>query len=125
MGKSRKLIEFEESVNSYFDRCEATGEYPDEAGLIVALGISRKTYDMYLANADGKYEGYARCLDAARLRRESKIVREIFSTEKSATGKMFLARQPENGGLSDKPREQEQKVTFAVVMDGNAVDYFE
>ena len=125
MGKRLKLSELEEMVDRYFDECAAKGIYPDEAGLIVALGISRETYDAYLAGADGKYAGHAQCLEAARLRRESIIVREIFSAERSATGKMFLAKQTNNGGLNDKPREQEQKLTIEVVMDGKPGDYFD
>jgi hypothetical protein len=112
----RTVKEFENKVSAYFKECCASNTYPDEAGLILTLGLERDGYERYMSGAEGK--GYAACLRKAKLRRESIIVRDIYGTDKASTGKIFLARQESNGGLSDKPREESKKVTLSVRING-------
>jgi hypothetical protein len=100
----KTVKDFENRVAGYFEECRAAGTYPDEAGLILHLGLEREAYEGYQSGAEGK--GYAACLRKAKLRRESIIVRDIYGTDKASTGKIFLARQESNGGLSDKPRDE-------------------
>jgi hypothetical protein len=71
----------EEKVESYFETCENEGVFPDEAGLIYALGISRKMYDSYMRVELRRYKPFALCLEARGLRRESILVREIFASK--------------------------------------------
>ena len=123
MKASKRLIEFENRIEAYFAHCEAQRSYPDEAGLILHLGIDREEYDRYRDNEGGKYAMYARAVEAARLKRESILVRGIYSTDtKSTTGKIFLARQPNNGGLTDKTGGEQKKLTVEVLLDGEAFD---
>jgi len=123
MKVGKNLIAFEDKINTYFLKCELDGTYPDEAGLILHLGLTKEAYDKYRDNAGGRYSGFSRCLESARLRRESIIVRDIYSSEsRSPTGKIFLARQPGNGGLSDK--QEQKKVTIEISL-GDAAEQFE
>ncbi len=112
----RTIKEFEDRIDRYFTECAQTGAYPDEAGMILYLGLEREEYDRYLGGAEGK--GWAACLKKARLRRESIIVRDLYASEKATTGKIFLARQVNNGGLSDKPREDSPMMTIDVKISG-------
>lgn len=116
MKLNKKLIDFEGKIDAYFDKCRAQEIYPDEAGLILHLGITKELYDEYKENADDKYSEYARCIDNARLRRESIIVRDIYASSSAATGKIFLARQPGNGGLTDKQAQEQKKLMIEVVI---------
>jgi len=126
MRVGKKLIAFEDKINTYFLKCELDGTYPDEAGLILHLGLAKEDYAKYRDNADGNYAGFARCLESARLRRESIIVRDIYSSDsKSPSGKIFLARQSGNGGLSDKLPNDAKKVTIEVSLGGGAAEQFE
>jgi len=118
MKISKKLIEFEEKINAYFLKCKLDETYPDEAGLVLHLGLTKERYDAYKENSDGKYAGFSRCIHNACLRRESIIVRDIYTSGSAATGKIFLARQPGNGGLTDKLSQEQKKVMIEVVVGG-------
>ena len=117
------MREFDGKVAAYFEECRSAGNYPEEAGLILHLGMDRETYERYAGGVEGK--GYAEKKKKAKLRRESIIIRDIYGTEKASTGKIFLARQESNGGLSDKPREENRKVTVAVRINGGYNGEFE
>ena len=108
--------ELEGKISAYFAQCAETGAYPDEAGMILYLGLEREDYEKYLGGDSGK--GYAACFKKARLRRESIIVRDLYASEKATTGKIFLARQTNNGGLSDKPSPPQQTMTIDVKLNG-------
>lgn len=90
-------------MDAYFNLCSAQQVFPDEAGLILYLGISEERYGKYIRAELRRYRPYQLCLERARLRRESILVRDIYAAEKRApVGKLFLVKQEENGGLSDK-----------------------
>ena len=118
--EKRTAAEFEQAIESYFKHCEEQGAFPDEAGMILFLGLDREEYDRLRAGRRGR--AYADAISRARLRRESIIVRELYQTEKSATGKIFVARQPENGGLTDRPREAAVSPPAVKVRLGGAGD---
>ena len=108
--------ELENKISAYFSDCSMTGAYPDEAGMILHLGLEREEYDRFLSGDNGK--SYAACLKKARLRRESIIVRDLYASEKATTGKIFLARQANNGGLTDKPTQAQQTMMIDVKLNG-------
>ncbi len=85
----RTIKEFEDRIDRYFSECAQTGAYPDEAGMILYLGLEREEYDRYLGGAEGK--GWAACLKKARLRREGIIVRDLYASEKATTQDLFCA----------------------------------
>ncbi len=138
-GEMKSLREMEEKVRSYFETCENEGVFPDEAGLIYHLGISRKMYDSYMKAELRRYKPFALCLERARLRRESILVREIFAAaNRTPTAKLFLARQAGNGGLAEPPKGGGAsggpggfgtaggvKPALEVIMTGSGRDFFD
>lgn len=109
--------------------CEKQQVFPDEAGLILYLDISEERYGKYMRAELRRYKPYQLCLERAKLRRESILVREIFAAEKKTpSGKLFLVKQEENGGLTDKiikdGKMDEKKKTLEVKIKGCA-DYFD
>ena len=106
--------EFERVIDAYFAQCEADGTFPDEAGMICALGLMREQFDRLLAESGRR----SRLLHNARLRRESLLTRELYATDKAATGKIFLARQPSAGSMSDKPQVAEPRLSVEVHIAG-------
>ncbi len=121
-------------MNAYFDSCAQEGTFPDEAGLILRLGISKDMYDRYARAELRRYRPFALCLERARLRRESILVRDIYAAEKrTPTAKMFLAKQGGNGGLCDRPKKDGdigakaggEKPVLEVKMSGPGKDYFD
>lgn len=111
------LSEFKRKIDAYFDECAAADAFPDEAGLLLALGLTREEHERILAG-NAKSNGRLRALQDARLRRESLLTRELFATEKTATAKIFLARQPFAGAMSEKPREATETTTVEVRLVG-------
>lgn len=101
-GRLKTISEFDEKIDEYFCKCNANKTYPDEAGLILHLGMTRDTYERYLKGEDRKHKGFSDCLKKAKLRRESIIVREIHDSDKAPTGKIFLARQAFGSGAGVK-----------------------
>ncbi|UOO38250.1 hypothetical protein IZU99_03060 [Oscillospiraceae bacterium CM] len=122
-GAKRTVKDLQRRVDDYFSECSAKKIYPDEAGLILFLGFDKETYERCLSGKMGK--GNADCLKKAALRRESIIVRELYGTDKAATGKIFLARQAGNGGLTDKMREDTNHVTIDVRFNGGEKGLFD
>ena len=111
------LSEFKRRIDEYFDECADANAFPDEAGLLLALDLTREQHERLLAG-NAKSNGKLRALQDARLRRESLLTRELFATEKAATAKIFLARQPFAGAMSEKPREQTETTSFEVRLVG-------
>ena len=135
-GEMKSLREMEEKVSEYFDMCEQSGDFPDEAGLIYHLGISRDMYEQYARGELRRYKPFALCLERAKLRRESILVREIFaaSASRTPTAKLFLAKQVENGGLVEPPKvggksggggKKDEKPVVEVKMSGSGKGFFD
>lgn len=114
----KSIKAFENSIDAYFSECRANTIYPDEAGMILYLGLDREAYTRYLSGGGGK--GYAAALKRAQLKRESIIVRDIYGSEKATTGKIFLARQVSNGGLPVKPAEKKEQMIVDVRINGKS-----
>jgi hypothetical protein len=118
------LVDFRRTICEYFEECEASGAFPDEAAMALRLGITREMIEEWLEDSSRGRAGYRRALLDARLRRESVITRGIYASEKSTSGKVFLARQAASGGLHDKPKETREKVAVKVIFRG-APDAFD
>ncbi|NLB29739.1 MAG: hypothetical protein GX823_05890 [Clostridiales bacterium] len=96
------LNELKQGIDRYFNECEAAGVFPDEAGMALFLGIERGALEKWLVDERPYRAGFRRAIRDARLRRESVLVRGIYASDKSTTGKIFLSRQGFAGALSDK-----------------------
>ena len=116
---------FENSIDGYFKLCEDDERFPDEAGLILHLKLPVADYERLRDNSGGKSDEYARLLEEARLRRESIIARELYSSgAKGTTGKIFLAKQAKNSGIPETAAE-EGKLVIEVRMSGSGADFFD
>lgn len=110
--------EFNCIIDAYFDECAQSSVFPDEAGMMLRLGIDHDNLEEMLQNAGKRHSKYRKAIINARLRRESLLTREIFAAEsRSPTGKIFLSRQNAGGGLTDKSVPQpsaKEHVQFAI-----------
>jgi len=93
----------EAKINEFFQQCEEKGLFPSEAAMCVYLDISRDTLERYMREERDIDEGLAEAIKKARTKREAILVDEIYKASgKEVTGKIFLSKQPSNGGLSDR-----------------------
>ena len=119
------LQRFKNGIDGYFEECEKEERFPDEAGLILHLRLSVADYERRKGNTDGRSGEYSRLLEEARLKRESIIARELYSSGvKGTTGKIFLAKQAKNSGISEIDAE-EGKLVIEVRMSGSGKGFFD
>ena len=119
-----KLSELIKRIDNYFNECEEAGIFPDEAGMALYLGVERQTLDDWIKNDSPR--GFSRAIRNSRLRRESVLVRGIYASDKSTTGKIFLSRQGSAGALSDKTNDSVRSGGLSVeVTLGADDDYFD
>lgn len=114
--------ELEAKINEFFQLCEKEGKFPSEAAMCVYLDISRDTLERYMREERDIDKGFAEPIKKARTRREALLVDEIYAaTGKDVTGKIFLSKQPSNGGLSDRHdinANQDIKINVKLSFDG-------
>jgi hypothetical protein len=85
-------------------------------------------YEKYQTAGLRRYLPFRLCIENARLRRESILVRRIYASEKrTPAGAIFLVGQEENGGLTAPPpsAREEKKQTLEVRMGPGVREYFE
>lgn len=106
----------EAKCQKYRNLCKAEETFPDEAGLLLYLGLSRDMKNRYESDEDG---GYAEVFKKHAAIRESLLVREIFRNPRGASAYTFLLKQPENGGYGDKQQaENDEKYQLELVIQG-------
>jgi hypothetical protein len=112
-----QITEFKEIIDEYFAECEEKSLFPDEAGLILRLGITKDECEALLSTEKGPKRAFSNALKNARLRRESLISRDIFASGKNTTGKVFLLKQPANGAADSR---REDGLEFIIRIEGDA-----
>jgi hypothetical protein len=101
----KSLRDMEEKVSAYFEQCAAEARSRTRRVLSTIWHIA-DMYDRYARAELKRYRPFALCLERARLRRESILVREIFASEnRSPTAKLFLVKQ---AGTAVQPSRQKQ-----------------
>ena len=98
--KTYDLNTLTQKIDEYFKNCNAEDIFPDEAGMIIYLDISHKTYERY-----GKDEELSEPIARARALRESWLVRRMTGEPKLAQGCLNALKQPKNGGYVDRPMD--------------------
>ena len=116
------LSELKSGIDKYFNECEAESVFPDEAGMALYLGLERGTLEKWLDDDRPYRSGYKRAIRDARLRRESVLVRGIYASDRSTSGKIFLSRQGSAGALSDKLSAEERSGYISVEVKINGID---
>jgi hypothetical protein len=113
------LTNFRQGIDEYFALCGENGDYPDEAGLILHLGLDKDEFDALLTGGSRK-SGYRRAILDSRLRRESIITRDIYTEKlKSPTGKLLLSPQLGGSASTDEEAQEPGKVIIEVVFNDN------
>ena len=92
-------------INKYFAYFESKNEFPDYAGMKMAIGIkSEAAVKEYC-----KDPAFAEVFEEAKLRRESFLVRRMTRDNKLAQGCLNALKQEANGGYTDKPVENGER----------------
>lgn len=106
-----------QAVDKYFDECAAIDEFPDYAGMLIALQIDKEDAKAMCAESSPNAKEFQRIFKLAELRRESWLARHMVADNKKATGCMNALKQLENGGYQDKSAQQGDR-TLKIKVDG-------
>lgn len=138
-GRPRKLgspADLEKGINDYVRMCEREDKFPDEAGMLLYLGISKAGMKKYCGyddqselvekkkfNPDDTY-GYKQVFEHAALIRESWLARKMAADGKGANGYMNLLKQPSNGGYKDRYQDEgDRAITINLVGVGGETNF--
>lgn len=108
-GRPRKYkdaAEMRAAVEKYIADCEEKGLFPDEAGMLLHLGLKKRMIEHYCSeteNKDGGWQDYKDIFEDAKLAREHFLVQRMTSDNKAAQGCLNALKQPSNGGYIDRP----------------------
>ena len=108
---SYDLDSLKQAIYNYHESTEENREFPDLAGLLIALNISDEEYNMMIEDDEFKP-----AFLYAKRRRESWLNRKAIDN-KAANGCKMLLMQEENGGYSDRPVDNKKK-EFVVKLEG-------
>ena len=113
MSRQRKLdsaAAVARGVDAYFAHLERKNReqperirYPTWPGLCCFLGVGRDTLARWVQNEDGQYPGYAEVLQRAAMRLQDALEQAGMSDPKKAGFLVFLLKQKQYGGYTDKP----------------------
>jgi len=115
--------DMERNLNRYFELREEKGEFPTFAGMLRYLGISKRTYQRYMADDNGDESlseedrhAYRKIFEDAQLRREDFLEKRMVTDPRAANGCMNSLKQPQNGGFKERfEGEIDAKITVNVV----------
>lgn len=99
-----------EFVEAWMAEQEAKGEFPDEAGMKLALkkaGVGPRMLMRYLSETENPehFQEYRDIFEDAKLEREHYLVTRMVKDNKLAQGCLNALKQPANGGYIDRPQE--------------------
>ena len=113
--------EFYQAVESYLNDCKDQGVWPDEANMMLSIGIlSRSTLDRY--EHDEKDTRYKDALVRARAEREGWLSRHIVTDPKVTQGILFALKQPRNGGWIDRQQVEASGQMGLTIKFGNSTE---
>lgn len=110
--------QFRKAVDKYFDYMEELGKFPDHAGMCIFLGLSQKTLEQYSLENNPNHDKYADTLEYAQSRRESWLSQRMAEDPKGANGYMNLLKQKKNGGFTDRPQQEQQRMELSINLVG-------
>ena len=93
------------AAEAYIEDCKARDVFPDEAGMILALGLKRRMIERYCSETENPegFQDYKDIFEDAKLEREHFLVQRMTSDNKAAQGCLNALKQPANGGYIDRP----------------------
>lgn len=97
-------------VEAWMAEQEAKGEFPDEAGMKLAIkkaGVGPRMLMKYLSETENPehFQEYRDIFEDAKLEREHYLVTRMVKDNKLAQGCLNALKQPANGGYIDRPME--------------------
>lgn len=104
--KYKTAKELEDKIEEYFNTPVDTGfhSYP---GMLLFLDISEDTEMRLRLSKDSKDKGFADVLKKAAARRQEELSRIGLEDRNKSVFAMFLLKQATNGGLRDKPKDDD------------------
>ncbi len=114
--------EFNQKIDEYFEQEMEFHSYP---GLLLYLGITADTEIRYRLNPKPGEEAYSNALKKAADRRQLELSEIGLSDRNKSVFAMFLLKQPNNGGLRDRPKDdndgpKEINITINGIKAGDA-----
>lgn len=116
--RPRKIKSAEElaiKIDRFFDFCEESGKTPSLAAMRLFLDVSADTVERWEKNDKGTYVGYAEVLKKAADRRQAWLIDRAFKGGCYTTAAVFMLKQPQNGGFSDRCDNQQANVNIKVI----------
>lgn len=109
-------------IDEYFNTPMEFHSYP---GMLLYLGISEDTEARYRLSKDPKDKDYAAALKKAAARRQLELSEIGLADRNKSVFAMFLLKQATNGGLRDKPKDdddgpKEINITINGIKSGDA-----
>lgn len=107
-GRPRKYKDAEAmraAAEAYIEDCKARDVFPDEAGMILYLGLKKRMIERYCSETENPegFQDYKDIFEDAKLEREHFLVQRMTSDNKAAQGCLNALKQPANGGYIDRP----------------------
>lgn len=114
--------EMEKKIDEYFNTPQEFHSYP---GMLLYLNITEDTELKYRLSKESKDKAYSEILKKAAARRQEELSRIGLSDRNKSVFAMFLLKQATNGGLRDKPKDdddgpKEINITINGVKAGDA-----
>lgn len=114
--------EMEKKIDEYFNTPQEFHSYP---GMLLYLNITEDTELKYRLSKENKDKAYSEILKKAAARRQEELSRIGLSDRNKSVFAMFLLKQATNGGLRDKPKDdddgpKEINITINGVKAGDA-----
>lgn len=114
--------EMEKKIEEYFNTPQEFHSYP---GMLLYLNITEDTELKYRLSKESKDKAYSEILKKAAARRQEELSRIGLSDRNKSVFAMFLLKQATNGGLRDKPKDdddgpKEINITINGVKAGDA-----
>lgn len=99
-----------EFVETWIEERKANNEFPDEAGMKLALkkaGVGQRMLAKYISETENpeSFQEYRDIFEDAKLERESWLVTHMVKDNKLAQGCLNALKQPANGGYIDRPMD--------------------
>lgn len=113
--KKYNAKDLEKKIDEYFNTPDVFHSFP---GMCIYLGITTETANSWRANKDGKTEEHSRILKNAEDRRQQELLEIGITNKDKSVFAMFLLKQPNNGGLRDKPKDDDDVKDINITING-------
>ena len=107
--------ELRKKLDEYFDQPMQFHSYP---GMLLFLDISQDTEEIWRNNKGNKTPGHSELLKKAEERRHQELLDLGLNNRDKSVFAMFLLKQPTNGGLRDRPKDDDEVKDINITING-------